>query len=322
MMPVPRCPKKPPARIGDAIRKLGRLWATSEESPYIEPATKTAWNSLLREWSDDSSIPLLVRRNSTVCGSLVGHISGRKVVPSDDSPAQWACGLAFCGKVPTLREIRDGFAKDAIPGGFAHKVRQKGRHDRHDTLGSHSIIRAGWKLCHIRPVVLGTCSSLQQANITDLKEAFFRFLSPSNYFLLPKKWAGIGETADFIAGFLEGIQTRADHTDAPVLQESTQEKAQAPKRLPTSEEVRSAIPPDCAAGYFTYRLAFDAAVIERLKPKDKFCVVTENGIYAMTKRQFYEKFSDVVKTRRYRIEQFYAYSATPQKARQFRVSSP
>lgn len=87
----------------------------------------------------------------------------------------------------------------------------------------------------------------------------------------------------------------------------------------TPRDVRSAMPEDCAAGYYYYRLAFDAEVIERLEPDAKFCVVTDEGTYVMTKRQFYETFSDVVRTASYQRDRFYRYSTTPQKAKRYIV---
>ena len=192
MKQIPECPKRLPLRIGEMIGELGRLWATNDVCPRIDTATKTAWNAMLREWVNDCSIPLLVRKASLVRGSVSEHVSGRKIVPTDNSSAQWACHLALCGTVPTIQKIRDDFAKDAIPVSFAHKAHEKNLRVYHCTLSKYSVNKAGWKLCHVAAVGLKSKAYLDQMDIADLKKAFFRLLSPSNYFLLPREMGWLG----------------------------------------------------------------------------------------------------------------------------------
>ncbi len=121
---------------------------------------------------------------------------------TDNSPAQWACHLALGSRVPSLSDIRDGFEKDTIPIAFAHKKEEKERRRYHKNLGAHSINKAGWKLCHIVPVGLNKHVLLAEIDVSDLKKAFVDLMSPSNYFLLPIKWGGLGEVPEFVEGFL------------------------------------------------------------------------------------------------------------------------
>lgn len=203
MKSIPKCPDELPATISDLVRKLGTLWGNSDACPQIEDETKTAWDNLLNEWVADTSLPLLIRKSSLVRGSEVVHATGRRIIPTDNSPAQWACNLALQRIIPTISEIRTAFVNDAIPISFAHKKEEKEQRKYHCTLGKYSINKDGWKLCHINAVGLNARSSLSSINIQGLREAFFDLLSPSNYFLLPIKWGGLGEAREFIEGYLK-----------------------------------------------------------------------------------------------------------------------
>ena len=201
---IPVCPNVLPDGMDTLIHKLGSTWASSEACPRVTENVKYAWNKLLNDWIADDFLPLLIRKSSLVGGSELRHASGRKIIPTDNSPAQWACGLALRGKVPTIAEIHDGFVKDKIPVSFAHKKNEREERRYHCTLGKHGINKAGWKLCHVNPVGQKSRTPLEAVEIKRLKQAFFDLLSPSNYFLLPINWGGLGETQEFIDGFLGG----------------------------------------------------------------------------------------------------------------------
>lgn len=62
---------------------------------------------------------------------------------------------------------------------------------------------AGWKLCHISRVGLNRRTPVEGVDLEVLTNAFNNLLSPSNYFVLPKKWGGLGEAPEFIKGFQE-----------------------------------------------------------------------------------------------------------------------
>jgi len=177
------------------------MWAHSDLCPCIEPQIEHSWSRLLDEWVADKNLPLLVRKSSLVRGSEVIHATGRKIVPCDNAPAQWSCNLAVQGLVPTLAEIKAWFLDDAIPVSFAHKAKEKERRKYHCTLGKFSVNKAGWKLCHIKPVGLNSRTPLNDVGISELRRAFVDLLSPTNYFLLPIQWGGLGEAQEFIEGY-------------------------------------------------------------------------------------------------------------------------
>lgn len=201
MKSLPDCPVRLPSDIGKLLHDLGGMWHASDVRPKIESTVAAQWDQLLQEWANDRQLPLLVRKNALVRGSEINHVTGRKIVPCDNTPAQWACGLALRGHVPSIPEIRKQLSEDSLPVSFAHKKAEKEMRRYHCTLGKHTINKNGWKLCHIASVGLNTRQSLEDIDLAVLKEKFVSLLSPSNYFLLPMAWGGLGEAKEFINGF-------------------------------------------------------------------------------------------------------------------------
>jgi hypothetical protein len=56
----------------------------------------------------------------------------------------------------------------------------------------------GWKLGHIDEVGLNTQTPLSEIPIDTLKRHFCDLLKPSNHFLVPLAWAGLGEVPEII----------------------------------------------------------------------------------------------------------------------------
>ena len=69
--------------------------------------------------------------------------------------------------------------------------------------------------------------------------------------------------------------------------------------------------------YKATRLLFRAEVIEPLNDSEVFRVHTPKGTFSMTKAEFYQVFSNVVKTKSYLDKGIYHYPTTPKKALQF-----
>jgi hypothetical protein len=73
--------------------------------------------------------------------------------------------------------------------------------------------------------------------------------------------------------------------------------------------------------YAATRLSFKKAVIDPLGMDDWFEVETPDGLYRLTKREFYEAFDNVVSSVAYNQDGFYNYKTTPAKALRFLVES-
>ena len=68
------------------------------------------------------------------------------------------------------------------------------------------------------------------------------------------------------------------------------------------------------------RLCFKAEIIEPLSMNDRFCIVSNDGVFAMTKREFYDNFPNVVASVSYTRDKIYHYKQPPQKALRFKIS--
>jgi hypothetical protein len=58
-------------------------------------------------------------------------------------------------------------------------------------------------------------------------------------------------------------------------------------------------------------------VIEPLRDRDTFEVITPHGTFRMSKAEFYRAFANVVRSRSYQEARIYHYPTVPQKARPY-----
>lgn len=196
-MPLPRAGELPQTFI-EACSILGKEWGRSPQRPRIAPDVLDTWSALLEAWVA-SDLPLLVRKGSSIRGSQIIHSTGRAIVMSDNSPAQWAFTQAYEGQTPTLNEIADLFDRDQIPCTFVSKTSERAAMQYRCTLSArYNVGKKGWKLCHIKPIGLRSSRPIETIDISVLAEAFRAFLSPSNHFLVPLTIGGIGEVETFI----------------------------------------------------------------------------------------------------------------------------
>lgn len=195
-------PIKVPQSIGLAIVAAAAGWAGDPARPRVMREVLIAWDVLLDEWIAAPDIPLFVRKAKDNRGSLLTHTNGRAIIPTDNSPAHWSIGLAHAGICPTLDEVREMFARDAIPVAMvisrAEKECARFRCTRGSTKNPNQL---GWKVAHIDDVGLGYIGQPTEADFALLTAHHKRFLAPSNIFLVPKDYAGLAETPEFLQAF-------------------------------------------------------------------------------------------------------------------------
>ena len=180
------------------LRELGEAWACSAFRPRLSDATKAHWNSLINEWAA-SDLPVAIRKSGDVRGSVIKHNSGREIIIADNSPAQWSFSQAFKGQCFSLMDIHNLLENDAIPFTFATKSSEKSRMLYKRTLGiSDNVNKRGWKLCHIVNIGLNTKEPIQTIPLVKLIEHFKLLMAPSNHFLIPLEWGGLGEVPEII----------------------------------------------------------------------------------------------------------------------------
>jgi hypothetical protein len=182
---------------------MGREWAHTPERPRISVDIKKCWDELLSAWSK-SDVPLVIRKSGGVRGVALLHNSGRELIVADNSPAQWAFAQAYAGRTYDLDDVRQLLAKDEIPFAFATRTAEKVQMKYRRTLAPHdNVNKCGWKLCHIEEIGLSTRIPLVELPLDTLIWHFRLLVSPSNHFVVPLHWSGLGEVDEFIAEIKE-----------------------------------------------------------------------------------------------------------------------
>jgi len=61
-----------------------------------------------------------------------------------------------------------------------------------------NVNKRGWKLCHIEDVGLKTKIAINTLSLEILMKHFKLLMAPSNHFLIPLDWGGLGEVPEVI----------------------------------------------------------------------------------------------------------------------------
>jgi hypothetical protein len=183
------------AKLGE----VGYLWASSECRPRVKPEINRCWDQLVDNWAADLELPLVVRKSGRVRGGVTRHSKGRYIIFADNSPAQWAFMRAFQGECYTLDQIRALLGDDKIPFAYVRKRHEESQVKYKATLAARdNVNNCKWKLCHIDGVGLRSSASIEDFPPEKLVAHFQRLLKPSNHFLVPLSWGGLGELTEVI----------------------------------------------------------------------------------------------------------------------------
>ena len=181
-----KSPDPLPAELIELLEKCGQLLANADWRPQPSPDTLRRWDENIEAWIRNTELPLFVRRSSLPRGTIIVHETGRKLVPTDNSPAHWVFARAVEGVAPTLDEQ----ILSEVPIAMAMKKTEK-ETATYLTSGRKGLLN-DWKLCHIEPVKVGR-GELSAMPIDRLEDQLRRFLKSSNMFVIPKELGGLGE---------------------------------------------------------------------------------------------------------------------------------
>lgn len=252
--------------------------------------------------------------------------------PTDNSPTWWIHYQLFSGQFRQFRSF-DSLI-ESIP---CHMF---------DVRIPVNISIAGWHVAHI----FDAKDRNIDFNSWDRKELLRRTarnIHPCNYFYIPKAdWQRHGGDPTVIAFFYEKFKSRYQSIwedflklvdgKAPLTSIDSSEykysiqviqkepcyeptgRENLPTDLLTKPDSITRMGDNVVQKYKFSRLCFRADMIEPLDWDDTFCVITPKGCFAMTKREFYKAFLNVVESVSYRQNGIYHYSKTPQKALRFR----
>ncbi len=195
---IPRAPQNLPSPMPELLVKLAHQWTQQLLRPRPALEVIRYWDQLISEWTQDAAFPLFVRKNGKNRGSVLLHRSGRQLIPTDNSPAHWAFASALLGQMPSREQIRRAMSEDRIPVAMILKASEKTDAKYKCTLDkSFNLNQFGWKVCHVEPVGLGTRTSVVEIDERVLRDHFRKLMTPSNMFVIPLKYAGLGELPEF-----------------------------------------------------------------------------------------------------------------------------
>jgi hypothetical protein len=200
MTSIANCPKiEELDDLRALIEQFGTAWAATPLRPKPSQETIQAWSVLIEKWIDDASLPLFVRKHANNRGFVIQHTTGRKLVPTDNSVAQWVYTLAINNQCPNLEELRTMLNEDKIPMAMIHKsIEKEGAMYKCTLDNKFNLNASNWKLAHIESVGLNTRTALTEIDIKSITTQFRHLMQPSNMFVIPLVWSGLGEIESVI----------------------------------------------------------------------------------------------------------------------------
>lgn len=184
------------------IGTLGKKWRKSKQNKKLKHKLVLEWNKVLKEWIDDPSMPLVIRKSQKglLKGNVVKHkATGRELIRTDNSFSHWVYYHIWQSeKAFTLLELKEKLKKGDIPFVYINSLAQRKVIKYKMLLGEYCINKFGLKLCHIRPVGINKRGKIEDMPIDDLKNHFMKLSFPSNMFTIPLSIGGLGEIDDFI----------------------------------------------------------------------------------------------------------------------------
>lgn len=187
----------------ECLQRLATEWVADSSRPRVRADVLEHWRDLIRQWVTQPGAPLLVRTRGSR-GAVITHTSGRLLVPTDNSPANWALASALLGRRPGIEHVRADLEEGRLPIAMVLKAAERASATYRGVLREHAdppnLNTLGWKVAHIAKVGLED-AAVESVPIASLLEHFERFMNPANMFLVPKLYAGLGEVPEFLEAF-------------------------------------------------------------------------------------------------------------------------
>lgn len=241
---------------------------------------------------------------------------GSRLRPTDNSPAWWVHHHLFNLNTALL---------DDFPAAIESIPCEMFRVKLPETINS-----AGWHVAHLYDVKDDN-TDYPNWSAEELLWRTVRNIHPCNYFYIPKTdWKRHGGQAEVLSFF----QAKYANLYAAVWEEFLQLAQATPyERIIDARSYVFAISArekqsrkltfngvECAVSYEHPQLSFNAKWIEPLEMNQRFCVITPNLYFIMTKQQFYDTFPSVVSPGScYRNTGVHHFRSLPLRARPFMI---
>jgi hypothetical protein len=183
-----------------ALRRLASNWRESPTRPQITGHDALGWHSLIQDWVEDQTMPLLIRRPRYGRGREITHPSGRVLVPTDDTPAMYLLSLAMEHRRPSPGALQNALESGRLPiaASLTAEERKQARYSGTlEEMDAPNLYELGFSVCHISQVGLRRVPLSERTEV-ELVAHTLLFLSPVNMFVVPKEYEGLGELPEFI----------------------------------------------------------------------------------------------------------------------------
>jgi hypothetical protein len=253
-------------------------------------------------------------------GKSIRTASGSRLHGTDNAPAWWIHYQLYTGQ--SRQFLSFPALLEAVPCHMFHIHLPE------------QVSQAGWHVAHIYDAKDRNLD-YPHWDRAELLRRTARNIHPCNYFYIPKtdwqRHGGDPRVIDFFyekfadlyapiwSEFLElvGGVPREVRTGSEDIEYSFSNKISDPYR-PQANPAN--VQSGCVVTYSYPRLCFKADLIEPLDMDDKFCVVTPEGTFAMSKREFYATFKGVVASKSYQVNRVYHFPRIPERALRFKVN--
>jgi len=183
------------------IKELGIKWRNDPMNPVNSQGVKNSakkWDSFIKNWVLNQNIPLLIRKKDNELGTINLHKDGRKLIPVDNSPAQWVFASICNGFSPPTNIIVD-LENGIIPVAMVLPKLKPGTEAYRGKLSNcPNTQKYDWYLAH--KINVGLHKKMYECTLGELENHFYNLMSPLNMFVVPKNktMRGLAELVDFI----------------------------------------------------------------------------------------------------------------------------
>lgn len=294
------------------MHTFDELWTLIATTVLPSAAIVEAFHERLKVYCERPDAVFVIRQVAGLERRDIVGTAGGLIRPSDNSPAWCVHAMLRDGDVPSDDQMIE--LVRTIPT-HMFDVRKFGRR----TANADRLYVA-----HIYPAK-NRDTAWQAWTRSELVKRFIRNVHPCNLFFVPLAQKHWGEESAVIAAIAERMAIRYATVWSDFLRLA--EAAPFPKAGPVVLRSRpvaalGARPPqtaDAVVRYASSRLDFRRDVIEPLEWNQVFQIEAPQGIFRLTKRQFYESFANVVASVSYQTHGRYHYRTLPEKALTFRL---
>jgi hypothetical protein len=320
-----------PLSFNGTLEELYDYWA---KHVLLDPVKVEEFHHQFCAYYQEINDPIYLVRKVTELerGRTLRNEAGVQICATDNAPAWWIHYQLYTGQYRQFNTFVSFM--EAIP---CHMFKIN--------LPDH-INHAGWHVAHIFNTK-DRNTAYKQWDAVELLRRTVRNIHPCNYFYLPKKdWQSYGGDPSVISFFYEKFKHRYQtiwedflrlvdgsptsmNTNSGVFYYTFTPDYKRERSMPIvnkkisikSETTLDTIVrlEDCVVTYKFSRLCFNAGMIEPLEMNEKFGIITLEGVFVLSKKEFYEVFENVVKSISYQEKGRYHYPQTPKKAMRFKI---